>query len=215
MKTLLSTFMLFLILFALPAVLQAQNFEGVVTYRYKFKDRTGYWKPKEVKRLRGTQQKIYIKGDKYKKLFNGTSQKAQTYKNDTIYETDKTVRAIKWISTSKPTGKVKSHKITKNAAVINGIKCHLLTVKTTEGHIDYYYNPSYKLDDAAYSNHNYDYWAFCLEMTEGALPIKCVFDNKENYTEITCTSLEAMAISESIFDLPNDVPLIRKPRRMR
>jgi len=214
MKTSFLTFVL-LFLFVSTASLQGQSFEGVVTYKYKFKDKTGFLKPKDVKRLHGKQQKFYFKNNKYKNLLNGESQITQTYLNDTLYITNKTVRAVMWVNTTKPTGKVISHSITQNAAVIKGISCDLLEVHTTEGIIQYYFNPAYKIDYDQYTEHKYHYWAFCLEMTGGALPLKFIFDTEKSQTVITCTKLQELNIADSVFDLPKGLPIIKKPKRMR
>jgi len=214
MKTSFLTYFLFP-LFIFSASLQAQSFEGVVTYKYKFKDKTGFFKSKDVKRLHGNQQKFYFKNDKYKNLLNGESQITETYINDTLYTTNKTVRAVMWINAAKPTGKVLSHSITQRAATIDGVSCNLLKVHTTEGSIEYYFNPKYKIDREQYAKHNYQYRAFCLEMTGGAIPLKFVFDTKKSSLDITCTDIQALNISDSLFELPKGVAYIKKPKRMR
>jgi len=215
MKTSFLTFILLFCLFIFPTLLQGQSFEGVVTYRYKFKDKTGFLKPKNVKKLHGTQQKFYFKGDRYKNLLNGESQITQTYINDTLYITNKTVRAVMWVSVAKTTGKIISHNITKKSAMIDGVSCDLLTVHTSEGTIEYYFNSRYKIDRKQYAKHNYQYWAFCLKMTDGAIPLKFIFNTKKNYMEITCTDIQELNIADSVFDLPTGVAYIKKPKRMR
>lgn len=214
MKTSLLTFILFL-LFIFPTLLQGQSFEGVITYRYKFKDKTGFLKPKNVKKLYGTQQKFYIKGDRYKNLLNGESQITETYINDTLYMTDKNVRAVMWTNTASTIGEVVSYNITRKAARINGVNCNLLTVRTSEGSIEYYFNSAYTIDRDEYATHHYQYWAFCLEKTGGAIPLKFVFNTKKNYIEITCTDIQELSIADSVFDLPTGVAYIKKPKRMR
>jgi len=198
MKTSLLTFILFF-LFIFPTLLQGQSFEGVVTYRYKFKDKTGFLKPKNV----------------YKNLLNGESQITETYINDTLYMTDKNVRAVMWTNTAKTTGKVVSHKTARKVARIDGVSCDLLTVRTSEGVIEYYFNSSYRIDREEYNKHNYQYWAFCLQMTDGAIPLKFVFNTKKNRIEITCTDIQELSIADSVFDLPTGVAYIKKPKRMR
>lgn len=214
MKTSFLTYFLFS-LFVFSASLQAQSFEGVVTYRYKFKDKTGFLKPKDVKRLYGTQQKFYFKNDKYKNLLNGESQITETYISDTLYTTSKTVRAVMWVNTAKTTGKVLSHSISRKTTIIDGIRCNLLKVHTSEGDIEYYFSPKYKIDREQYAKHNYQYRAFCLEMTGGAIPLKFIFNKKKSYLEITCTDIETLNIAESLFDLPTGLAYIQKPKRMR
>jgi len=113
-----------------------------------------------------------------------------------------------WVNTAKTTGKIVSHKIARKAARIGGVSCNLLTVRTSEGTIEYYFNPKYKIDREQYTKHNYQYWAFCMEMTDGAIPLKFVFDTKKNYTEITCTDIQEL-------DLPERLPYIQKPKRVR
>jgi len=157
-----------------------QYFEGVITYKYKFRDKTGFLKPKNVKKLHGTQQKFYM-----------------------------------WTNTAKTTGKVVSHKIARKAARIGGVSCNLLTVRTSEGTIEYYFNSRYKIDSEQYTKHNYQYWAFCLEMTDGAIPLKFVFKTNKNEMEITYTDIQEFNIADSVFDLPKRVPYIQKPKRMR
>ncbi len=214
MKTSFLTFILFC-LFIFPTLLQGQSFEGVVTYRYKFKDKTGFLKPKNVKKLHGTQQKFYFKDDRYKNLLNGESQITQTYINDTLYITNKTVRAVMWISAAKTTGEVISYEVVKKAAKIRGVKCDLLTVRTSEGTLEYYYNSKYKIDCKQFGKHNYQYWAFCLKMTDGAIPLKFIFNTKTNCTEITCTDIDELNVADSTFKLPRGVAYIEKPKRMR
>ena len=120
-----------------------------------------------------------------------------------------------WVNAAKTTGKIISHSITQNAAIIKGRSCSLLSVHTTEGTIKYYFNPRYKIDRQQFANHNYQYRAFCLEMTDGAIPLKFIFNAKKSYLEITCTDIETLNISDSLFELPTGIAYIQKPKRMR
>lgn len=213
MKTSFPIF-LFLVFFISSTFLQAQDFEGVVTYKYKHRDKTNFLKPRDVKKLYGTQQKFYFKGTKYKNQLNGESKITEIYLNDTLYITNKTVRAVMWVSAAKPMGKVLSHNITRKTTTINGIRCDLLEVRTSDGtKVKYYFNSAYKIDPTQYANHNYQYWAFCLKMTDGAIPIKFVFDTKKSHTEITCTDIKRLEVKDNIFELPTRLAYIPKPER--
>jgi len=213
MKTSFQIFLLLVFLFTSSAFLQAQNFEGVITYKYKYKDKTKFLKPKEVKKLHGTQKKFYFKGAKYKSELNGESKITQIHLNDTLYTANKTVRAVMWVSAAKPMGEVLSHNITRKATTINGISCDLLKAQTSNGTIEYYFNSAYTINHQQYANHHYQHWAFCLEMTNGALPIKFVFNTQKSCTEITCTNIQTLNVDDSVFDLPRRFGIIKMPER--
>jgi len=117
MKATLSLFVLSMCLLIVGTT-YAQNFEGVITYRYKYKDKTGFLKPKEVKKLMGNQQTMYVKNGKYRSRLNGMSKTTQTYLGrDTIYTTEEKIRAVMWIDATKKQGDILSHNITRKAAL--------------------------------------------------------------------------------------------------
>lgn len=213
MKTSHSLIILFLYLF-IGTPLHAQYFEGVITYGYKYKDKTGFLKPKEAKNLLGSQQTLYVKNGKYKSRLNGMSEITHTYLgNDTIYTTEANIRAVMWIDANKQKAEIYSHRLVRKAARINRLKCDMLEIKTNKGTVQYYFHPDYKVDKKYYANHHYQLWAFCMEQTDGALPLKFVLDNKEESIELLCKSIRKESIEEHTFELPTGISFIPKPER--
>lgn len=211
MKASLSLFVLSMCLL-IAGTTYAQNFEGIITYRYKYKDKTGFLKPKEVKKLIGTQQTMYVKNGKYKSRLNGVSKTTQTYLGrDTIYMTEERIRAVMCIDATQKQGDILSHNITRKAARINGLKCDMLEVKTTKGALQYYFHADYTVNKEHYANHQYNWWAFCMEQTGGALPIKFILTTKKESVKLRCKRIRKQRVEENTFDLPTGVAYIEKP----
>lgn len=194
--------------------LTAQTFEGVIVYNYSYTDKTGFLSKKEAKKLFGTEQTLHIKNGKYKSRLNGISKKTHIYPgNDTLYMTQDAVRAVMWINAKKQKGEILSHNLTRGAKRVKGVKCDLLEVKTTTGTLYYYFSDKYKVDSKLYAKHQYNYWAFCLEKTGGALPLKFVVDKQDETIELTCKKISLAKISDNIFTLTRGVSIIPAPER--
>lgn len=194
--------------------LTAQTFEGVIVYNYSYTDKTGFLSKKEAKKLFGTEQTLHIKNGKYKSRLNGISKKTHIYPgNDTLYMTQDAVRAVMWIDAEKQKGEILSHNLTRGAKRVKGMKCDLLTVKTTTGTLYYYFSDKYKVDSKLYAKHQYNCWAFCLEKAGGALPLKLVIDKQDEIVELTYKKISKEKISNNMFALTKGVSIIPAPER--
>ncbi len=192
---------------------QNGNFEGTVRYAFKYKDKTEKLSPKEVKKLMGNQQIYYFKSGKYKSKLNGAWEKTSYYSGgDTLHSTKKEVRALLWIYLKKaPPGEVISYKITRKAKRIKSWKCDLLEVKTTEGTILYYFHPQYPLNPESFAAHKYRFWDFCIQKT-GALPIKFVYENNNEYLEITAEIIRERTLKAALFKAPRGYAKVKDPQ---
>jgi len=210
MKASLSTIVLCICLFTYTNI-QAQNFEGVIIYDFSYKDKTGYFSPKEIKKLLGDRQIYYYKSGKYRSRLNGKWEKSSVYLGgDKICNTKKHIRAIMWVDAEKQPNEVLSYKITRDAKKIKGWRCDLLEVKTEEGTLYYYYHPKLSVDPKMYSSHHYRFLSYCISKT-GALPIKFIYESELEYLEIVAEDINEKLIEEDVFELPAGLPEIKDP----
>jgi hypothetical protein len=186
------------------------NFEGKIIYSLIFRDKTGEMTPQEAEEFMGTQQVFTIKGNKYKSEMNGMMNMTQYYLGqDTIFNQFNGVNSLLWIDATSNEDELIDYEITENATVIAGIKCDLLSIKTKEGKMEYYYNKNYAVDPQLYANHKFGFWKFCLEKTR-SLPIKSTDDSKEVYMEIVAKDIQRMKVDDAAFIMPN-LPKVKNP----
>ncbi len=190
---------------------QAQNFEGIITYNFTYKDKTGYFSPKEIKRLFGDRQIYYYKLGKYRSRLNGKWEKSSFYLGgNKVSNTKKDIRAIMWVDAEAQPGEVLSYKITRHAKKIKRWNCDLLEVKTKEGTLYYYYHPRLSVEPDMYAMHHYRFLSYCISKT-GALPIKFIYESDLEYLEIVAQDVNEKPIEENVFKLPSGLPEIKDP----
>lgn len=189
---------------------QAQSFEGKITYHFTYKDKTGklFSSQKDVRNLLGNRQVYYYKHGKYRSRLNGKWEKSSFYLgDDKVYSTKKYIRAVMWLPAAKTPSEVISYKITRDAKRIKGWRCDLLEVKMEEGTILCYYHPRIGAEPDSYTSHNYRLWSYCISKT-GALPLKFIYESNKEYLELTVDEVNEKMLEDELFELPADVSVI-------
>jgi hypothetical protein len=188
------------------------DFEGVIHYNLSFEDKTGEMTTEQSLKFMGTKQTYYIKGNKYKSVMNGLLNLTQYYTGkDTLYNQMNGFDGLLYVDAKKSNENVLSYKITNNQDVIGKYECKVLEIMTDKGITKYYYNDKVRVDPSLFINHNYGLWYFCLEQTNGALPLKMVSDSKEGILIITLDELISKELSDDIFEIPKDIPIVKSP----
>lgn len=176
------------------------NFEGDLVYQLVFKDYSGQMTKKEAKDLMGNEMVYTINGNMYKTVTNGIIDMKQYYLGgDTLYTVMSDGKSILKHDVTLPDEKVKEFKIEKNRAEIAGWSCDLLTIETDRGRTRYYFHKDIGIDPDTYTNHEFGLWNFCIQKT-GALPLKSISENKDEYVEITAKKIIPRKVSVVEFD---------------
>ncbi len=188
------------------------EFEGKITYSLTFVDKTGEMSKEQAKMFMGDQQVYTIKGDKYKSEMNGMMKITQYYLgHDTLYTQIGGMNNILWIDVTSNPDQLISFTIDKNADIVAGIHCDLVTIKSTEGITKYYFNKKYKINPINYSKHEYGFWKLLIDKTK-ALPLKSISDTKDLYIEIVAKEIKEMKVADAEFIVP-DLPRVKSPEQ--
>lgn len=212
----MSKIKILLVISVLFSILQDSSkekyFQGVITYNMDYTDKTGEMSKEESKQYIGNEQKYFIRGSKYKSVMNGLLKLTQFYTgNDTLYSTMKGVKAVMYIDTKKQEEKIVSSIIKKKEMLILGYDCNVLEVETTGGTMKYYFNESLKVDKDLYKNHKKGFWYYCLNKTEGALPLRWETDTSELKLMIEAKKVDYRILGSSVFQIPKGLPIMKSP----
>ncbi len=189
-----------------------KDFEGIIHYDLSFKDKTGEMTAEQSLQFMGTKQTYYIKGNKYKSEMNGLLKLTQYYTGrDTLYNKMEGFNGLLYIDSKSNSEKIISSKIEDNNDKIGNYDCKVLDIKTDKGIIKYYFNDKIKVNPDLYKEHNYGLWYFCLEETDGALPLKMLSDDKDGLLVITINDIINKKLSEEIFIIPKGMPIMKSP----
>ncbi|MEN1784639.1 MAG: DUF4412 domain-containing protein [Bacteroidota bacterium] len=188
------------------------DFEGTITYNIKFQDKTGKMTDAQAASFMGMEQTYYLKGNHYKSVMDGHLKMTQYYTGkDTLYSTMAGVNALIYIDAKQNKEKVISSNITKGQEVVAGYPCDVLEIKTDKSTTTYYFSPEIRTNPEGYANHNYGLWAYCLEQTKGALPLKTTITSAEMQLSMEAKTVAAGPLEDTIFELPKDLPLMKSP----
>lgn len=201
-----------LFMFSITFLSAQEHFEGIITYDLKFQDKTGEMNDQEASQFMGNEQVYYIKGNKYKSLMNGMLKVTQYYTGkDTLYNQMIGINGLMYIDARANSEKVISFQIIKNQLNVAGYSCDLLEIKTNEGTTLYYYNQEIRVNPQDYKNHKYGLWYYCLEKTNGALPIKMITDVSDVKLSLEAKAIEIKNLEDAVFAIPKGIPIIKSP----
>ncbi|PWG04091.1 hypothetical protein [Polaribacter aquimarinus] len=194
-------------------LVQSQEyFEGILTFKMKFQDKTGKLTDKQSEQYMGNQQTYYLKGKNYKSELNGLLEMTTYYQGrDTLFTKMKGINSLMYSLTNVREEKIISFKIKKTKKSILGYKCKLLEIKTNKGFHQYFYSNDLTCDSKTFENHKMGLWDFFTEKTNGALPIISISDVEDykSYTELISVVQKKLDIN--IFKKP-DFPIIKMPK---
>lgn len=189
---------------------QKNLFQGIIIYDMDYSDKTGQMDEVQSEQYLGNEQKYFIRESQYKSVMNGLLNVTQLYTGkDTLYSTIKGTDTILYIDTKFQKEKVISSIIKKNQLSVLGYNCNSLELTTSDGIIKYYFNEALRIDKDLYVNHKKGFWYFCLDKTNGALPIKCVTETSDFKLIITAKKIDIKDLDDSDFELPKNLPIIK------
>jgi hypothetical protein len=189
---------------------QNSYFEGTISYNMEYIDETGGMNKENAKKYMGDKQVYFFKRNKYKSVMNGVLNTTLFYTGkDTLYNKIKGIKELMYINTMAQEEKIISFEIKKNQTTILGYNCDVLDVITTDGTMKYYFNNSIKINSDLFKRHEVGFWRFCLDKTEGALPIKWEVNTSGLKLTTIASEIEQKKLKDSIFQLPKDLPLVK------
>jgi len=198
------------VFFTLENNLQKNYFEGIISYSVEALDKSKKMTKDESIQYIGDKQIYFIKENKYKTVMNGLLKITQFYTGkDTLYNTMQGSNALVYISVLKQNERVISFDIKKNQSTILGLKCDVLSIKTNDSSMKYYFNKDIKVNKELYKNHKTGLWYFCLNKTDGALPLKWVTDSTDSKLTIEAEKIDLKKLNDSIFKTPKNLPLVK------
>ena len=209
---------LFILLVSISTLSNAQNFEGVLTYKIdievseKMKE-MGMTKEIVIQTMKDS--KTYFeniaytyKNDSYcidikdvgtKSIYNAKDNKIYTIqkKEDIIVATDTSIDLEQTM-----TGKYPEIKEEKEETLIFKKPCRKISVIWGMGTYEYYYSSNFlKIDAELYKNHIYDGWYDFLKLSS-ALPVRIVKRQMGLTITLTLVSINEDKIHDRIFELP-------------
>ncbi|CAL2055715.1 DUF4412 domain-containing protein [Tenacibaculum sp. 190524A05c] len=205
-------FLSFILLLVVNSIVAQKSFEGVITYKLSYQDKTGEMSDEEAKEFMGSKQTYYIKGNKFKTEMNGMLKMSQYYTGkDSIYTKMGTSQFLMYIKTDEQKEKILSIEEKKSVTKIMGKDCDLLDIKTDEGTIQYYFTSDFKVNAEDYKNYKYGLWYYCLDKANGSLPVKLIMDTEELKLTIEAVKVENKELDDAIFELPKGMNIIKMP----
>ncbi|MDB0601178.1 DUF4412 domain-containing protein [Tenacibaculum maritimum] len=189
---------------------QKKTFQGTILYDMDYIDKSGQMNENQVDKFIGKNQVYFFKNNKYKSVMNGMLQLTLIYTGkDTLYNTIKNSKNVKYINVSERNEKIVSSIIKKNQEIILGYECDVLELMTSDGKMEFYFNRNLKINKNFYKSHKKGFWDFLLEKTDGALPLKWITNTSGLKLIIKAKKIEHKVLKDSIFQLPKDLPLTR------
>ncbi len=196
----------------------SQSFEGVITYSVEFemKGKLEELKDQVLEKLEREGAfydtvKIFIKGDRYKKITNAEKAKSTIYipEENELYFFEKGSEYVT-ILTAAEYGAINLNlpepEVVKldSVKMINGIHCNLLKLKWGNFGEGYYAYNSEKasIDPVLYREHNFEYLNVVLAATK-SYPLEMTSDlNNVIAIRMTLASLQAVELTNEVFQIP-------------
>jgi len=200
--------MLLCLLTLLSSGVRSQHFEGKMVFKITVKSKIPGLSDERLNNMLGSSQDYFIKGGKYKSLFNGQMITMRIYDPTThkIYNKHPNSDTLYWMDAGKNDDKVTGFEIKKNEETILGNPCDALVLTTKKGTTIYYYNNKYGLDKIKFVAHKFMNWSF-LATKAGALPLKTTIENKQLRVEMTATEITPMTLTDAMFAIPANAPM--------
>ena len=214
--------------FLIAELLNAQSFEGTMTYKSEYKfdisdemKKMGVTEEALIKKMKteglwSDSISITYKGDNYImytsvapaawSIYRGKTNKLYSFKENDPEEictvTDVSIDLEEHVSGIKPVILK-----TRTNVDVNGWIRETVRVTWKSGTYDYYYHPSsFKVDTGLYSNYIYDGWSGYLKISH-ALPIRVVKSiNGVGSVTLTLSSFKEEKVDDKIFDIPELIP---------
>jgi hypothetical protein len=195
---------IFIALLAISFVveLQAQEFEGMISYDNSYLSKTSEMSSEQLNNLMGTEQAYVIKGNKYKSAFNGVFMSLHLYRGDEnrSYTITGQSDTIYWEDYGVSYDEAINYEIHKHQDTILGVSCDLIIVQTENSLMHFYYNSMYGVNPDLFSQHHYANWYYTISKTK-ALPLKTVVENIDFIMTSVAIEVKPMILEDGIFEI--------------
>lgn len=208
MKQLLLTLFIFLT----AIVVNAQSFEGKITYKNTYKSKNPGLGDTQLTSLMGDTQQYYIKGGNYRSDINGSLLQSQLYINqdNKLYTKMSNNENILFNDALVNNDEVLSAIVTKNTTTILGYKCEELVITTKNGIQKYYFASKLAVDAKLYTNHKYGNWDVYMANAH-AMPLKITMNTPQFSMESLAVEVKSSKLQPELFILPKDIPIVKSP----
>lgn len=192
--------------------INAQSFEGKVTYQVNFKTKEATTSNEDWGKMLGTSHEYYVKGADYYANMGGTLFEWQRYVSVTNKYYFKLGNSNKMYWSDAALNKTPGVFIAHNKAVtkVLGHICDELIYKTKTGTHTYYFSVDFPIDSKLFINHKYGDWYEYLSRSN-ALPLKEIVDSDDFLMEMVATEIIPSKLESSIFQLPEGLLVEKSP----
>ena len=185
---------------------QKQDSSIKIIYVNTFTDLKGNDISDQLAHYFGKENHYFINNSNYK-AYNENNKLLYLYNSGTntyysVIGQDNTAQKV-----NAQTGDSKSHiKVRRlpQKEMIAGYECSAVELKTGNNSTIYYYNSAVSIDKTNYAKHNYGDWNKCLDATNGALPLKMVYTDKNENVIWTAVAkqISKVQLTQSDYELP-------------
>jgi hypothetical protein len=200
MKIILTLLLVSLISFSISG----QIFEGKITYANSYQSKVAGLTNETLYAMMGTRQDYYIKGGKFKNVFNGSFLKWQVYSptQNKLYSLTAKTDTMYWDDCLPIKDEPVSYEIQKDKETLLGIVCDVLIISTKKQKMYFYFNPGkLLLDPSLFEDMNYSNWYYTISKTR-ALCYKTVIETQQFIVTSVVTEIAAMQLKDGFFDIP-------------
>lgn len=151
--------------------------------------------------------KLFFKQQFYKaEIIANTTKNLEIYNGrDTLFSFALPLgKHIWWADVRETRDSIINVEFTQNAADVAGHKCHLLKVSSKQMTVSYFYNPKFYINPRPFTKHALRHFGFCLEKTNGALPLKIVYEYPKYIIEMQALNIEPKKYEPWFFQVPRD-----------
>ena len=190
----------------------AQSFEGVITYQNTYKSKVPSFTDQQWQSIVGSQNEYYIKGGNYKSVMNGSVIASYLYlsKDNKLYSEFQDGNIMYWSDASINKDSVISFELKKNAVRILSYNCDELILHTRQGTEVYDFAPGLVVDPTLYAHHNFGNWNYYLKIAK-AMPLRMVIEQDQVIITSEATSVRPLKLDSDFFLLPADINLVKSP----
>ena len=192
--------------------LNAQNFEGKITYSNIYKSKVAQVSDQQWTAMLGNTQEYEIKGGNYRSDTNGTMMQWILFlnKDNKLYSKLSTSETVFFSDVTVQGDEVTQSELKKGALTILGFLCDELTLTCTSGVQRYYFNSKFGVDPKLFVNHKLGNWYDFISKSK-ALPLKTIIETKQFTIESTALKITPMQLEASRFALPAGTKTEKSP----
>jgi hypothetical protein len=198
--------LLFLLAFVYTITSFAQNFEGKITYKNKYKSKMPNVTDAQLTSMMGGKYEYFIKNGDYKSTTNGLMLQWQLYvnKDNKLYNKMASTETLTWYDGAVNKDSILKVELHEGVTEILGYKCDELIFTCVSGIQKYYFSKKIAVDPKLYAHHKFMNWYEYISRSN-ALPLKAIVDNAQFTWESVASEVQEVKLEESFFALPAGV----------